>query len=133
MTRRLPPFRRRALAALLATSLAAVAALGVLAAQSLGSSTARLRAAADGALRFNVKVLRVRHGLVTIVMTNPSSSGTQHGIAVEGRHDVHKTGRIVNPGGRSILRVRLRRGTYEFFCPVPGHKAAGMEGKLIVS
>ena len=128
MTKRLP-FRLRALAVLLA----AVAALGILAAQSLGSSTARLHAAADGALRFNVKVLRVRHGLVTIVMTNPSSSGIQHGIAVEGRHDVRKIGRIVNPGERSILRVRLRKGTYEFFCPVPGHKAAGMEGKLIVS
>lgn len=127
MTKRLP-FRLRALAVLLA----AVAALGILAAQSLGSSTARLHAAADGAWKFNVKVLRVRHGLVTIVMTNPSSSGTQHGIAVEGRH-IHKVGRIVNPGGRSILRVRLRTGTYEFFCPVPGHKAAGMEGKLIVS
>lgn len=123
-----PTSRRRALVALLA----AVAALGILAAQSLGSSTARLHAAANGALKFNVRVLRVQHGVVTIVMTNPSSSGLRHGIAVEG-HGVDKDGRIVAPGRRSVLRLRLRKGVYEFYCPVPGHKAAGMEGKLIVS
>ena len=32
-----------------------------------------------------------------------------------------------------ITTRRLKPGTYEFYCPVPGHRALGMKGKLIVS
>jgi uncharacterized cupredoxin-like copper-binding protein len=32
----------------------------------------------------------------------------------------------------AAVSVTLKKGTYEFYCPVRGHKAAGMEGKLIV-
>ena len=28
--------------------------------------------------------------------------------------------------------MTLKKGTYEFYCPVDGHKAAGMEGKVVV-
>jgi plastocyanin len=116
------PRRRTVLAALLAAALA----LGVLAAQSLGASTVRLHAAATGALKFNVKVLRAAHGKVTVIMSNPSTSGLRHGIAVEGK-GVDKDGKIVGPGKRSVLTLTLKKGTYQF------HKAAGMKGKLIVS
>jgi uncharacterized cupredoxin-like copper-binding protein len=122
------PRRRTVLAALLAAALA----LGVLAAQSLGASTVRLHAAANGALKFNVKVLRAAHGKVTVIMSNPSTSGLRHGIAVEGK-GVDKDGKIVAPGKRSVLTLTLKKGTYQFYCPFPGHKAAGMKGTLIVS
>jgi uncharacterized cupredoxin-like copper-binding protein len=122
------PRRRTVLAALLAAALA----LGVLAAQSLGASTVRLHAAANGALKFNVKVLRAAHGKVTVIMSNPSSSGLSHGIAVQGK-GVDKDGKIVASGKRSVVTLTLKKGTYQFYCPVPGHKAAGMKGTLIVS
>jgi uncharacterized cupredoxin-like copper-binding protein len=116
----------------LAVFLAAALALGVLAAQSLGSSTVRLHAAATGALKFNVKVLRAAHGKVTVIMSNPSTSGLRHGVAVQGK-GVDKDGKIVAPGKRSVLTLTLKKGTYQFYCPFPGHKAAGMKGTLIVS
>jgi uncharacterized cupredoxin-like copper-binding protein len=31
------------------------------------------------------------------------------------------------------VSVKLKPGKYEFYCPVPGHKAKGMEGTLVVS
>ena len=31
------------------------------------------------------------------------------------------------------MTVTLKKGTYTFYCPVDGHEAAGMKGKLIVS
>jgi plastocyanin len=104
-----------------------VLALGTAAAVQ-AASTVRLKASTT-ALRFNVRTLRATHGRVTVVMTNPSS--TRHGIAVEG-HGVDRDGKIVGRGKTSRVTVTLKKGTYQFYCPVPGHKAAGMRGKLIV-
>jgi uncharacterized cupredoxin-like copper-binding protein len=73
----------------------------------------------------------VTHGKVSLLMKNPSSSGKPHAIAVEGK-GIDKDGKTVSPGGTSRVTVTLKKGTYEFYCPVDGHKNAGMEGKLVV-
>ena len=39
---------------------------------------------------------------------------------------------IAGGGTTDTLVVNLPAGTYEYYCPVPGHKAAGMKGKLTV-
>ena len=96
-----------------------------------GGQTLKLSADPGGALKFSASVLSAKSGRVTLRMTNPSSSGVSHGIAVEG-HGVDKDGAIVQPGGTSTVTVTLKPGTYEFYCPFDGHKAAGMEGKLTV-
>ena len=62
------------------------------------------------------------------MLTNPSSSGMPHAIAIQG----HGSGKVVQPGGTSTLTTTLKRGTYTFLCPVPGHAAAGMKGTLTV-
>ncbi len=97
-----------------------------------GASTVKLSADANGALAFNTKTLTAKAGTVTLDMANPGSSGLPHAIAVEG-NGVDKSGATVQPGGSSKVTVTLKPGTYQFYCPVPGHKAAGMEGTLTVS
>jgi plastocyanin len=118
--------------------LAAVPALavGVLAVDgsAVAATSAQKRtvnADAHGALKFHPTRLTAKAGKVTIVMHNPSSSGMRHGIAVEG-HGVDKDGKIVKAGKSSSVTASLKKGTYEFYCPVKGHKAAGMEGKIVV-
>jgi uncharacterized cupredoxin-like copper-binding protein len=63
-------------------------------------------------------------------MSNPSS--LPHAIAVEGK-GVDKDGKTVRKGGTSTVSVKLKKGRYEFYCPVPGHKAAGMKGTLTIT
>jgi plastocyanin len=92
------------------------------------ATTLRLTADPHGALRFNTKRLTARAGKVQIVLTNPSSSGMPHGIAIRG----HGSGRVVGPGGTSTVTATLKRGTYTFLCPVPGHAQGGMTGTLTV-
>jgi uncharacterized cupredoxin-like copper-binding protein len=86
----------------------------------------------DGGLYFEQRKLKARSGTVTLVMENPSGSGRSHGIAIEG-NGVDKDGQIVHPGSKSTVTVQLKPGRYEYYCPVPSHKAKGMKGTLTVS
>jgi plastocyanin len=127
---------RRFFAALVLAAVAVLAVVGISTATGSGTAhsaatTLSLKASASGALKFNKKSLSARRGRVTIVMTNPSGSGLTHGIAVEGK-GVDKDGRKVRPGKKSTVSVSLKKGRYTFYCPVDGHKAAGMRGTLTV-
>ena len=95
------------------------------------SSKVSLSAAANGSLAFNTTSLSAKAGTVTLVMANPSGSGTGHAIAISG-NGVDTSGQVVDPGGTSTVTAKLKPGTYTFFCPVPGHEAAGMKGTLTV-
>lgn len=127
----LPSLRRCVLLAVLVTTGALVALAG---GAAIASSTKVLNLSAKGhmVLRFTTSHLRAHPGRVTLVMHNPSDSGMSHGIALTG-HGVRKIGQIVGPGHVSRVSATVKRGSYTFFCPVPGHEAAGMRGTLTVS
>jgi uncharacterized cupredoxin-like copper-binding protein len=104
----------------------------VAAVSTASGETLRLVANANGKMAFNTNSLTApRPGAITLSMRNPSSSGLPHGIAIKG-NGVNKSGAVVAPGGTSTVTVRLKRGTYTFYCPVPGHAQAGMKGTLTV-
>src|SRR5262245_28790064 len=65
-----------------------------------GAQTLNLSADPTGKLAFSPMTLSAKSGKVTLVMKNPSTSGSQHGIAVEG-NGVDKDGPIVQPGKTS--------------------------------
>lgn len=115
----------------------ALAALAGLAAGAMvvqpadGARKLRLRAAPNGALRFTKERLQTAPGRVTVVLRNPASSGRRHGVEVEGK-GIEKESRVAAPGQTVTVTVRLKRGRYEYYCPVDHHKQAGMEGRLIV-
>ena len=113
---------------LLATVVVVVGALAVASVVS-ASTTVNLRASKTK-IAFNHKTLTAKHGKVTLVMANPSS--LPHAIAVKG-HGIDKDGKTVKKNGTSRVTITLKKGTYTFYCPVDGHEAAGMKGKLVVS
>jgi uncharacterized cupredoxin-like copper-binding protein len=120
----------------LATSDGAVATSNVeLAAECCGAHRRHAhgaRAHHRRALKFDTTTLSAKAGTVHIGMKNPSSTSVKHGIAVEG-NGVDTVGEIVRPGWTSILTVRVTAGKYTFYCPVPGHRRAGMQGTLTVT
>lgn len=53
------------------------------------------------------------------------------------QHDFHVdklniTSKMLNPKDSDTVTVKAAAGTYDFWCTVPGHKEAGMTGKLTV-
>ena len=87
-----------------------------------------MKADPSGDLAFTKAKLSAPAGKVTIRMRNPKGTFAGHGIAIAG----HGKGEVVQPGGRSSVTAKLKAGTYTYYCPVPGHRAAGMRGKLAV-
>jgi plastocyanin len=84
----------------------------------------------DSELRFARSSLESPAGTITLVMENPSP--LEHNIAVRG-DGVDERGEVVGQGQESRVTVELEAGEYEFYCSVPGHDEAGMNGTLTVS
>jgi uncharacterized cupredoxin-like copper-binding protein len=97
-----------------------------------GEATLAIDATERGGLGFSQRTLTARAGTVTINLANGSGDSLPHAIAIEG-NGVDKDGATVQPGGTSTVTVRLKPGRYTFYCPVDGHKDAGMKGTLTVS
>jgi plastocyanin len=94
-----------------------------------GTSLA-LAANPSGLLAYNTKQLSAKAGTVTITMTNMSP--LEHNVTVaEGSKVLGATPTFV--GGTRTLTLTLKPGKYTFYCSVPGHRQAGMEGTLNVS
>jgi uncharacterized cupredoxin-like copper-binding protein len=96
-----------------------------------GGTTLKLKADPNGALKYSKTKLSAPAGKVTVKMKNPAGTHTKHGIEIEGK-GIEKRGKNVKPGKTSTVTVTLKPGKYEYYCPVDGHHAAGMEGKLTV-
>jgi uncharacterized cupredoxin-like copper-binding protein len=110
--------------------LAASLAIAVPADSGVHASKATRRTAADpgGDLAFTKKRLSAPPGRIKLVMRNPEGSGLDHGIGIRG-----KDGPSVAPGERSRTTIRITEpGRYTFYCTFPGHRAAGMKGRLSV-
>jgi uncharacterized cupredoxin-like copper-binding protein len=110
-----------------AVSLLTIALLLVCASVAL-ARTRTVSASETNGLAFSKSKIRVKHGKVTLKMTNPSDNTLQHSIAIHG----HGSGKAVDPGGTSTVTAKLSKGTYRFYCKVKGHEKDGMKGKLVV-
>jgi uncharacterized cupredoxin-like copper-binding protein len=94
------------------------------------ATTLKLSANPAGQLAYTSKQLSAKAGKVTIDFSN--SSPVEHDVAIaQGSAVVGQT--PVFTGGSKTLTVTLKPGKYSFYCTVPGHRAAGMEGTLTVS
>jgi plastocyanin len=93
------------------------------------AQTLKLSADPGGALKFDKSSLTAKAGKVTIVLDNPSS--LPHAVEVEGNGIEEKSGTI-GQGETTKVTASVKPGKYEYYCPVDGHKAAGMEGTLTV-
>jgi plastocyanin len=90
----------------------------------------QLAADPDGALVYTSTELQAPPGIVSIVLTNDSS--VPHNVAIEKDGEVLAQGDIFSGGGTRTTTADLAAGTYTFFCEVPGHREAGMEGTLTI-
>ena len=58
---------------------------------------------------------------------------TTHALEIDGPGVSDVKSDSVSPGGSASLTVTLKKGTYEVYCPIDGHKGLGMDTKITVS
>jgi plastocyanin len=98
---------------------------------SAGSATTLdFEADPSGNLAFTEDKATAEAGNVNVNFTN--SSPVPHDVVIEDSGGEEVGGTEVTSEGSESTEVELKPGTYTFFCSVPGHREAGMEGTLTV-
>jgi plastocyanin len=97
-----------------------------------GGSGASLDIEADpgGNLAFTSDEATAEAGEVTVNFTN--SSPVPHDVRIEDKSGNDVGGTEVISEGSDSGEVKLKPGTYTYYCSIPGHRQAGMEGTLTV-
>jgi plastocyanin len=95
-----------------------------------GGKSLSLASDPGGQLKYDTTSLSAAAGKVSINFTNMAPLGHNLTIASSSGAVVGATPTF--EGGSKTLSVNLKPGTYKFYCSVPGHRQAGMEGTLTV-
>ncbi len=95
-----------------------------------GVETVELTSPETGDLVFDPDSLEARVGEVAIDYTNPSE--VPHNVAIEGDGEELAQSETVTGGDSAAATVALEAGEYVYYCSIPGHREAGMEGTLTV-
>src|SRR5690242_14988245 len=95
-----------------------------------GTSTVNVSTPSGGSLAYDQKTLSAKSGSVTVDFNNQQP--LQHDVAI-----ADSSGKVLGQtdlvsSGTANTTVQLQPGTYTFYCTVPGHREAGMQGTLTV-
>lgn len=90
-----------------------------------------LQLAADPTqIAYDTTSLSSKPGKVTIDFDNPSA--LEHDVVIEDQSGTEIAATDVISESKTSTDAELAAGSYTFFCSVPGHREAGMEGTLTV-
>lgn len=92
-----------------------------------GGETLKVTADPSGSLAWSPTTLSAKAGQVTVELENASS--TPHNIEIDGETEESDT---ITGGDTATVTADLKAGTYTYYCDIPGHREAGMEGTITV-
>jgi plastocyanin len=95
-----------------------------------GGSTLEFEADPNGELAYTTTKATTKAGWVVINFKNPQS--LVHNVRIEDQSGKMVDGTAVIGQGETSTTANLKPGKYTFYCSVPGHREAGMEGTLTV-
>jgi uncharacterized cupredoxin-like copper-binding protein len=97
---------------------------------SAGASSLEFEADPSGNLAYTTDEATGKAGKVTVNFTNQSP--IPHDVALEDESGETIAETEVLAEGSDSTTAELKPGKYTFYCTVPGHRQAGMEGTLTV-
>jgi plastocyanin len=131
-----PQFPGRGLWFFLAVSFALF--LGMLAAVEIFGAESESEAAGGRPVKvtegpgYTIRLPRTTYAPGTYAFEVVNRGDVPHNLTVSGPGASEATSDIA-PGKSASVAVELKRGSYDFYCSIPGHKALGMDVKVTVS
>jgi uncharacterized cupredoxin-like copper-binding protein len=95
-----------------------------------GGATIDFSTPSGSELAYNQKSASTTAGTDTISFDNVQAQ--EHDVKIEDSSGAEVGGTDLVASGTATATVDLQPGSYTFFCSVPGHREAGMEGTLTV-
>jgi plastocyanin len=96
-----------------------------------GAEALDVSSPADGGLVFQPNGLTAKPGNVTVTYDNPSPVPHSIAVATANGNVLGEVQPFAN-GKQTVDLTNLAPGKYTFYCTVPGHREAGMQGSLTV-
>ena|SRR5947209_6139820 len=97
---------------------------------SSGGGSLSVAADPSGQLKFDKTSLSASAGSVAINFANHAPVG--HNLTVASSSGAVIGATPTFEGASKTLTLKLKPGTYTFYCSVPGHRQGGMQGTLVV-
>jgi plastocyanin len=85
---------------------------------------------AKDTLRFDKSEYTAKAGTIKIGYVNDGN--LTHTLLIDGHPEFSKL-QVASKGQSQIGTAQLPAGTYQIYCDIPGHRAAGMQASLVVS
>jgi plastocyanin len=85
---------------------------------------------AKDTLRFDKSEYTAKAGTIKIGYVNDGN--LTHTLVIDGHPEFNKL-QVSSKGQSQIGTAQLPPGTYQIYCDIPGHRAAGMQANLVVS
>jgi plastocyanin len=98
--------------------------------ESAGGGSTLEFAAAESGLAYTSDKAESKAGNVTVSFDNPQP--ISHDVAIEDASGKEIANTELITEGSDSTTAELKPGAYTFYCTVPGHREAGMEGTLTV-
>jgi outer membrane protein assembly factor BamB/plastocyanin len=98
--------------------------------KSTGAASMVSLGTVDDMLRYSTSQVTAKTGKVTLAFANDSA--LEHDVVLTNAKNKILGQTPIFHGGTKSFTVALQPGTYTYYCSVPGHRQAGMQGTLTV-
>jgi len=134
--RRWPQFPGRGLPLFLAVTVVfffgMLAAVEIFGKSSEGEAAAGGQKVSVGEVEYKIELPKTTFAPGKYTFEVENKGRIPHNLTIKGPGGTEAT-QDISAGSSSSVTLKLERGTYDFYCSIPGHKQQGMEQKVTVS
>jgi plastocyanin len=110
-----------------------LAAVEIFGKASEGEAAAAGQRVSVGEVEYKIELPRTTFAAGKYTFQVENNGKIPHNLTITGPGVSKEATQDISAGSGSSLTVKLERGTYDFYCSIPGHRQQGMEQKVTVS